>query len=124
MEQEVKVSTSVKFTWTINNFSKLSSDKELYFEELYFEAFFTAKDACKELQDLWDEVEIMFDDDLGWLEPHVKSALTCFEKSAKVEKLMADLEENLKTLQARPTAMNADLEQQRKNWQRLKSKIS
>ncbi|MED6148509.1 hypothetical protein PIB30_053831 [Stylosanthes scabra] len=61
--------------------------------------------ACKELQYLWDEVEIRFDD-LGWLEPHVKFALTYFEKESKVEKLKgdaADLKEKLKTL-------NADLE--------------
>ncbi|MED6108136.1 hypothetical protein PIB30_020583 [Stylosanthes scabra] len=54
-------------------------------------------DACKELQDLWDEAEIMFDN-LSWLEPHVKSILTYFEKSAKMEVLLAELEEKLKTL--------------------------
>ncbi|XP_020991777.2 uncharacterized protein LOC107476015 isoform X2 [Arachis duranensis] len=47
-------------------------------------------DACMELQDLWDEAEIRFDD-LSWLEPHVKSALTYFENAAKVEKLKANV---------------------------------
>ncbi|MED6108137.1 hypothetical protein PIB30_020584 [Stylosanthes scabra] len=73
-------------------------------------------DDCKELQDLWDEVEIRFDD-LSWLEPHVKSALTYFDKAGKVEKLkgdVADLEENVKNLKARAIAMDADLESRKK----------
>ncbi|MED6148510.1 hypothetical protein PIB30_053832 [Stylosanthes scabra] len=73
-------------------------------------------DACKELQDLWEEVEIRFDD-LSWLEPHVQSALTCLEKAAKVEKLkvdVADLEEKSKTLKAEAIAIDADLEKTKK----------
>ncbi|MED6113237.1 hypothetical protein PIB30_068981 [Stylosanthes scabra] len=73
-------------------------------------------DACKELQYLWDEVEIRFDD-LSWLEPHVKSALTFFEKAAKVEKLkgdVADLEEKAKTMKAEAIALDADLEKTKK----------
>ncbi|RYR30244.1 hypothetical protein Ahy_B01g055059 [Arachis hypogaea] len=49
--------------------------------------------ACMKLQDLWEEVEIRFDD-LSWLEPH---------NAAKVKKLKAnvvDLEEKTKTLKA------------------------
>ncbi|RYR70624.1 hypothetical protein Ahy_A02g004959 [Arachis hypogaea] len=69
-------------------------------------------DARKELQDLWEEAEIRFDD-LSWLEPHVKSALTYFENASKVEKLKAivvDLEEKAKTLKAEIIAIDADLE--------------
>ncbi|XLR55119.1 uncharacterized protein [Arachis hypogaea] len=69
-------------------------------------------DARKELQDLWEEAEIRFDD-LSWLEPHVKSALTYFENASKVEKLKAivvDLEEKAKTLKAEVIAIDADLE--------------
>ncbi|QHO25683.1 hypothetical protein HN51_048992 [Arachis hypogaea] len=69
-------------------------------------------DACKELQDLWDEAEIRFDD-LSWLEPHVKSALSYFENAAKVEKLKANvvnLEEKAKILKAEAIAIDADLE--------------
>ncbi|XLR12268.1 uncharacterized protein [Arachis hypogaea] len=69
-------------------------------------------DACKELQDLWDEAEIRFDD-LSWLEPHVKSALNYFENAAKVGKLKAnvvDLEEKAKTLKAEAIAIDAVLE--------------
>ncbi|MED6108135.1 hypothetical protein PIB30_020582 [Stylosanthes scabra] len=76
----------------------------------------TSDDGCKELQDLWDEVETRFDD-LSWLEPHVKSALTCFEKASKVEKLksnVADLEEKSKTLKAQAIALDADLEKTKK----------
>ncbi|XLR55120.1 hypothetical protein HN51_023414 [Arachis hypogaea] len=69
-----------------------------------------------ELQDLWDEAEIRFDD-LSWLEPHVKSALTYFENAAKVEKLKAnvvDLEEKVKTLKADAIAIDAVLETTKK----------
>ncbi|XP_052112786.1 MATH domain and coiled-coil domain-containing protein At3g44800-like [Arachis duranensis] len=73
-------------------------------------------DACKELQDLWEEAEIRFDD-LSWLEPHVKSALTYFENAAKVKKLKAnvvDLEEKAKTLKAEVIAIDAVLETTKK----------
>ncbi|XLS49057.1 hypothetical protein HN51_023415 [Arachis hypogaea] len=73
-------------------------------------------DACKELQDLWDEAEIRFDD-LSWLEPHVKSALSYFENAAKVKKLKAnvvDLEEKAKTLKAEVIAIDAVLETTKK----------
>ncbi|MED6108138.1 hypothetical protein PIB30_020585 [Stylosanthes scabra] len=70
-------------------------------------------DVRQELQDLWDGVEMRFDYDLSWLEPHVKSALTYFEKATKVKKLkgdVADLQEKSKSLKAKAIAMNADLE--------------
>ncbi|XP_057744294.1 uncharacterized protein LOC130962183 isoform X2 [Arachis stenosperma] len=73
-------------------------------------------DACKELQDLWDEAEIRFDD-LSWLEPHVKSALSYFENAAKVKKLkgnVVDLEEKAKTLKAEVIAIDAVLETTKK----------
>ncbi|MED6195413.1 hypothetical protein PIB30_037693 [Stylosanthes scabra] len=72
--------------------------------------------ACKELQYLWEEVEVRFDD-LRWLEPHVKYALTYFEKEAEIEELegdVADLEENVKSLKAEAIALNADLETTKK----------
>ncbi|XLR12263.1 hypothetical protein HN51_048991 [Arachis hypogaea] len=73
-------------------------------------------DACKELQDLWDEAEIRFDD-LSWLEPHVKSALSYFDNAAKVEKHeghVVDLEEKIKTLKAEAIAIDAVLETTKK----------
>ncbi|XLR55122.1 hypothetical protein HN51_023416 [Arachis hypogaea] len=69
-----------------------------------------------ELQDLWEEAEIRFDD-LSWLEPHVKSALTYFENAAKVKKLKAnvvDLEEKAKTLKAEVISIDADLKTTKK----------
>ncbi|XP_016199371.1 uncharacterized protein LOC107640360 [Arachis ipaensis] len=72
--------------------------------------------ACKELQDLWEEAEIRFDD-LSWLEPHVKSALSYFENAVKVKKLKAnvvDLEEKAMTLKAKVIAIDAGLKTTKK----------
>jgi hypothetical protein len=49
--------------------------------------------ACKDLQDLWDELK-KFQFDLTWLEPHVQSALglkSYVEKFLHVEKLKDDM---------------------------------
>ncbi|XP_052113939.1 MATH domain and coiled-coil domain-containing protein At3g58360-like [Arachis duranensis] len=73
-------------------------------------------DACKELQDLWDEVEIVRFDDLTWLEPHVKSALRMkvyMVKEAMVTKLkgyVVDLEDRVESLKANVAAAKDDLE--------------
>ncbi|XP_015951327.1 uncharacterized protein LOC107476095 [Arachis duranensis] len=59
--------------------------------------------ACKELQGLWDEVETVRFDDLTWLEPHVKSALSMkvyMVKEQMVTKLkgnVVDLEDRVKS---------------------------
>ncbi|MED6108141.1 hypothetical protein PIB30_020588 [Stylosanthes scabra] len=88
-----------------NEYSFTALGKLLHFFKTKKVKDMKSDDSCMELQDLWDEVETRFDD-LGWLEPHVQSALTYFDKAAKVQKLKVDvtsLKEKLKTL-------NADLE--------------
>ncbi|RYQ87664.1 hypothetical protein Ahy_B09g095191 [Arachis hypogaea] len=69
--------------------------------------------AYMELQDLWEEVEIRFDD-LSWLESHVKSALSYFKNAAKAN--VVDLEEKAKTLKAKAEviAIDANLETTKK----------
>ncbi|XP_015951326.1 uncharacterized protein LOC107476094 [Arachis duranensis] len=58
--------------------------------------------ARKELQDLWDEVERVGFDDLTWLEPHVRSALSMkdyIQREEVVTKLkgnVVDLEDRVK----------------------------
>ncbi|MED6113238.1 hypothetical protein PIB30_068982 [Stylosanthes scabra] len=73
-------------------------------------------DACKELQDLWDELVVFGFDDLTWLEPHVKSALSMkgyVESEQMVTKLkgdVVDLEDKIKSLKANVAAAKSDLE--------------
>ncbi|XP_015951329.1 MATH domain and coiled-coil domain-containing protein At3g58360-like [Arachis duranensis] len=72
--------------------------------------------ACKELQDLWDEVEIVRFDDLTWLEPHVKSALRIKvykvkeEMVTKLKGSVVDLEDRVESLKANVAAAKDDLE--------------
>ncbi|XLS49055.1 hypothetical protein HN51_023413 [Arachis hypogaea] len=72
--------------------------------------------ACKELQDLWDEVEIVRFDDLTWLEPHVKSALRMKvykvkeEMVTKLKGYVVDLEDRVESLKTNVAAAKDDLE--------------
>ncbi|XP_052113938.1 uncharacterized protein LOC127745015 [Arachis duranensis] len=88
-----------------NQLSFTTLGKLLHFLETKKVKDMKSDDAYMELQDLWEEAEIRFDD-LSWLEPHVKSALTYFEKAAKV----VDLEEEANTLEEEAAAIDADLE--------------
>ncbi|KAG5151146.1 hypothetical protein JHK84_027618 [Glycine max] len=54
-------------------------------------------DACKHLQNLWEELEV-FRFDLTWLEPHVQSALSMKNYMEKVA-LVKRLEENVTALE-------------------------
>ena len=73
-------------------------------------------DACNELQNLWEELEIVRFDDLTWLEPHVQSALGMkgyMERAAQVKKLkenVLDLEGEIESLKTKMTAADVDLE--------------
>ena len=78
------------------------------------------EDGFKELQNLWEELDIVRFDDLTWLEPHVKSALcmkSYMERAERVKKLkdnVVDLEEKIKSLKAKMATAEADLEVARK----------
>ncbi|QHO25681.1 hypothetical protein S83_040200 [Arachis hypogaea] len=112
IESHIKRNRSQRF----NELSFTTLGKLLHFLKTKKVKDMKRYDACKELQDLWDEAEIRFDD-LSWLEPHVKSALSYFKNASKVERLKAnvvDLEEKAKTLKAEAIAIDAVLETTKK----------
>ncbi|XP_057745657.1 uncharacterized protein LOC130963572 [Arachis stenosperma] len=76
-------------------------------------------DACKELQDLWEELEIAKFDDLSWLKEHVESALGMknhMERGMKVKRLKGNvvaLEGEVKSLKEKMIVAERDLEKAR-----------
>ncbi|MED6113241.1 hypothetical protein PIB30_068985 [Stylosanthes scabra] len=79
-------------------------------------------DACKELKDLWEELEMVKFDDLSWLKPHVESALSMRNYVARVmvlTKLKANvvaLEGKVKSLQEQILLAETDLGRARMQW--------
>ncbi|XP_016186701.2 MATH domain and coiled-coil domain-containing protein At2g05420-like [Arachis ipaensis] len=77
-------------------------------------------DACKELQDLWEELEMVKFDDLSWLKPHVESALSMknyAERLTKVKRLKGSvvaLEVKRRNLKELMILAETDLERARK----------
>jgi MFS superfamily sulfate permease-like transporter len=106
--------------------SSRDADAELVFgllgRVLYFLNNRKVKDmneqACKELQDLWDELK-KFKYDLTWLEPHVQSALgmkSYVERAMEVEKLKENvvvLKLETEKLEAKLVAAKLNLEVER-----------
>ncbi|XP_057740853.1 MATH domain and coiled-coil domain-containing protein At2g05420-like [Arachis stenosperma] len=78
------------------------------------------EDACKELQDLWEELEMVKFDDLSWLKPHVESALSMknyAERLMKVKRLKGSvvaLEVKRRNLKELMILAETDLERARK----------
>ena len=64
-------------------------------------------DACKHLQNLWEELEV-FRFDLTWLEPHVQSALSMKNYMEKVA-LVKRLEENVTALEIETKRLKTNL---------------
>ncbi|KAL1369316.1 hypothetical protein HN51_023411 [Arachis hypogaea] len=77
-------------------------------------------DACKELQYLWEELEIVKFDDLSWLKEHVESALgmkNYMERGMKVKRLKGNvvaLEGEVKSLKEKMIVAERDLEKARR----------